>query len=166
MSEQNSPDKKPKGYELFMSHVRAFWSEKGAPTRENLKHWLKDVEEFVEAAEDITKDELALTSAYVNEELAEFLDAPGGYQDSAFFNALQNTAWEWLLAVSDRTQIEQIAVEDDLHHADGYKVGEWMAPGQKICKQCGHRETLTHSVMLTPCLHCSGEHYQRQPLLP
>ena len=145
MSEQNSPDKKPKGYELFMSHVRAFWSEKGAPTRENLKHWLKDVEEFVEAAEDITKDELALTSAYVNEE---------------------NTAWEWLLAVSDRTQIEQIAVEDDLHHADGYKVGEWMAPGQKICKQCGHRETLTHSVMLTPCLHCGGEHYQRQPLLP
>ncbi len=166
MSEQNTPDKKPKGYELFMSHVRAFWSEKGAPTTDNLQHWLQEVEDFVGAAEDMTKDELALTRAYINEELSEFLDAPGGYQDSAFYNALQNTAWEWLLAVSDRTQIEQVAVENDLHHASGYRVGEWMAPGQKICKQCGYQETVTHATPLQPCAHCGGEHFQRQPLLP
>lgn len=166
MSEQNSPDKKPHGYELFMSHVRAFWSENGAPTQENLRHWLQEVEAFVVAAEDLTKDELALTSAYVHDELSEFLDAPGGYQDSAFFNALQNTAWEWLLAVTDRTQIEQMAVEDDLRHSDGYQAGEWMAPGQKVCKQCGHREVLTHAIMIIPCLHCSSEHFQRQSLQP
>ena len=166
MSEPSSPDKKPKGYEQFMSHVRAFWSENGAPTKENLQHWLKEVEAFVQAAEEMTKDELALTSAYVNDELSEFLDAPGGYQDSAFYNALQNTAWEWLLAVSDRTQIEHVAVENDFHHARGYKTGEWMAPGQKICKQCGHQEMVTHSVQLVSCTHCGGDEFQRQPLSP
>ncbi len=60
----------------------------------------------------------------------------------------------------------QVAVENDLHHASGYRVGEWMAPGQKICKQCGYQETVTHATPLQPCAHCGGEHFQRQPLSP
>ena len=86
--------------------------------------------------------------------------------NNSFYNALQNTAWEWLLAVSDRTQIEHVAVENDFHHARGYKTGEWMAPGQKICKQCGHQEMVTHSVQLVSCTHCGGDEFQRQPLSP
>lgn len=53
MSELNTPDKNRR-YEQFMSHVRALWSEKGAPTTENLQHWLQE-SNFVSAAEDMTK---------------------------------------------------------------------------------------------------------------
>lgn len=166
MSENKLPEQKPKGYAAFISYVRALWSDKGAPTTDNLTSWLEDAEKYASAAGEMTKDELSLVSAYVEREMNDFLDAPGGYQDSAFYNALQDTVWEWLLALSDKTQLEQIAAADDLHHSAGYRVGEWMSPGEKVCILCGYTEVLTHAIPLKPCTHCDGVRFRRKPLMP
>lgn len=166
MAEHKLPDDKPKGYDQFVSMVRAFWADKSAPTAENLAHWWEDVEKYAAAASDMTKDELSLVSAYVQQEMTDIIEAPGGYQDSAFYHALQDTAWEWLLALSDKASIEQFAVQEDLQHAAGYRVGEWMAPGIKSCILCGHTEEITHATLLSPCIHCDGVRFRRKPLSP
>lgn len=166
MSHPQLPDEKPKGYEAFLSHIRAFWQDQGPPTKEMMSGWMKEAEALMVAAGELTKDELALVREYITQDVHALLDAPGGYQDSAFYHALQDTAWEWLLSISDRTALEMHAAAEDLSHANGYQAGEWMAPGVKICILCGHHETLLHATELTPCLHCDGERFRRKALMP
>lgn len=44
---------------------------------------------------------------FFQEEMHRLLDAPGGYRDSAFYQALREQARRWLACISDTTQMEQ-----------------------------------------------------------
>ena len=106
--------KQQQGYEAFIERLKAEWQ--AADPGETLIQLIERTQAYLVAAETLTKDELALIAQYVKEDLREFEEAPGGYKDSAFYNALQESVWGWLLVLSDRTQLARRAVLEEGQH--------------------------------------------------
>ena len=98
--------------------------------------------------------------------MREFEEAPGGYRDSAFYQALQESIWGWLLELTDRTQVEWRSVLDEVQHKGLYRVGDRMALGVLVCNQCGHRRLVLHPERIVSCIECSGEEFSREALAP
>ncbi len=94
--------------------MKAEWQ--AADPGESLNRLIERTQAYLIAAETLTKDELALIAEYVEEDLREFEEAPGGYKDSAFYNALQESIWGWLLELTNRTQLEWRAVLEEVRH--------------------------------------------------
>lgn len=81
------------------------------------KHTAPRPKEFVTAhpvmPEPMTAEEKDLLQHSLQEEMRRILDAPGGYQDSAFYQALRAQAKRWLDCVADPTQLTHASL---LHH--------------------------------------------------
>ena len=156
--------KQQQGYEAFIERLKAEWQ--AAEPGESLNRLIERTQAYLIAAETLTKDELALIAEYVKEDLREFEEAPGGYKDSAFYNALQESIWGWLLELTDRTQLEWIAVLDEVQHKGLYHAGERMGLGTLVCEQCGFRRLVLHPERIATCIECGGAHFHREPLAP
>lgn len=156
--------KELRGYAAFIERLRAEW--RAAEPEANLSKLLERTQAYLEAAGELTRDELALIAEYVREDLREFEEAPGGYKDSAFYNALQESIWGWLLELTDRTQVEWQAVLDEVQHKGVYKVGDRMSLGVLVCNQCGHRRWVLHPERIVSCIECGGSEFSREALAP
>ncbi len=156
--------KQQQGYEAFIERLKAEWQ--AAEPGESLNRLIERTQAYLIAAETLTKDELALIAEYVKEDLREFEEAPGGYKDSAFYNALQESIWGWLLELTDRTQLEWRAVLEEVRHKGLYRVGDRMALGVLVCNQCGHRHLVLHPERIVSCIECGGEEFSREALTP
>ncbi len=161
--------KAQKGYEDFIKQLRQEWHDwqEGEPYSEaRLSQFIQRTEAYLEAAGDLTRDEIALISQYVRRDLSQFADAPGGYKDSAFYAALKESIWGGLLELTDRSQLEWQELLADVSHKGIYRAGDMMGLGVLVCEQCGHRRNVLHPEKLTPCVQCGGESFTREPLAP
>ena len=156
--------KQQQGYEAFIERLKAEWQ--AAEPGESLNRLIERTQAYLVAAETLTKDELALIAQYVKEDLREFEEAPGGYKDSAFYNALQESIWGWLLELTDRTQLEWRAVLEEVRRKGLYRVGDRMALGVLVCNHCGHRHLVLHPERIVSCIECGGEEFSREALTP
>lgn len=153
-----------RGYQAFIERLKAEW-EQAAPET-GLAELIDQTQAYLAAAEELTRDELSLIAEYVRHDLREFDDAPGGYQDSAFYHALQESIWGSLLELTDRTQVEWQSLLDEVQHKGLYHAGELMGLGVLVCDGCGYRRLVLHPERLRSCIQCGGEHYHREPLEP
>jgi hypothetical protein len=55
--------------------------------------------------EPMTAEEKDLLQHSLHDDIRRILEAPGGYQDSAFYQALRAQAKQWLDCVADPTQV-------------------------------------------------------------
>lgn len=151
-------------YEAFIRRLQEEWAN--ADPGASLSSLLVRTQAYLEAAGELTRDEWALIREYVRRDLRDFEDAPGGYRDSAFYQALQTSIWAWLLELTDRTQVEWIAVLDEVQHKGLYHAGERMGLGTLVCEQCGFRRLVLHPERIATCIECGGAHFHREPLAP
>ncbi|KLV06467.1 hypothetical protein ABT56_08775 [Photobacterium aquae] len=153
-------------YEALLEQVKE--TLKHSP--DELKHWAEVTEQYRQAASDMTKDELALISAYLKRDLQEFGEHADSssvpLSESPFYNVVRETIWEGLAEITDKTQIEWHEVMDDLQHQGVYEAGELVGLGNLVCEKCGHRELITHVKAISPCLKCGHTRFTRQPLSP
>ncbi|MCX9559447.1 zinc ribbon-containing protein [Vibrio cholerae] len=140
---------------------------------ETLKHSPDGVNEIVEssakyvdAVNDLTKDELALISAYVKADLKEFSQSFEQSKSSPFYLMITNSIWQGLLDITDRTKVEWVELFADLEHQGLYQAGEMIGLGVLICDQCGHKTEFNHPTEIEPCSQCGGKAFSRQPLKP
>ncbi|MGF1688281.1 zinc ribbon-containing protein [Photobacterium japonica] len=155
-----------KDYESLLEEVTA--ALKRSP--DELKHWATITEQYRQAASDMTKDELALISAYLKRDLHEFAQnvesSPEPFGESPFYRVVKETIWEGLAEATDKTQIEWREVMDDFKHQGVYEAGEIVGLGHLVCEQCGHDEQITHVKAISPCLRCGHTRFTRKPLSP
>ncbi|MGF1727229.1 zinc ribbon-containing protein [Photobacterium nomapromontoriensis] len=155
-----------KQYESLLEQV----TETLKHSPDELKHWADITEQYRQAASDMTKDELALISAYVKRDLQEFGQNAEASSDplneSPFYQVVKETIWEGLAEVTDKTQIEWREVMDDLKHHGVYEAGEIIGLGNLVCEKCGHEELITHVKTISPCLQCGHTRFTRKPLSP
>lgn len=155
-----------KHYETLLEQV----TETLEHSPDELKHWADITEQYRQAASDMTKDELALISAYLKRDLQEFglnvKESPAPFSDSPFYRVVKETIWEGLAEVTDKTQIEWREVMDDLKHRGVYEAGEIIGLGNLVCEKCGHEELITHVKKISPCLKCGHTRFTRKPLSP
>ncbi|MCW8332645.1 zinc ribbon-containing protein [Vibrio sp. SCSIO 43135] len=140
---------------------------------ETLKHSPDEVNNVIEtsgkvaqAANDLTKDEMALVSAYVKSDLKEFAD---NYEDSKsgpFYLMIADSVWQGLLDITDRTKVEWVELFQDLEHQGLYQAGEVIGLGNLVCDDCGHKTQYNHPTIIIPCTKCGCKGFSRQPLKP
>lgn len=165
MSEQQK-----RGYLKALEKFTERLSETGKISAEGIENAFHRAVEYIGAASDLTRDELALVHQYLKRDLQTFADQyqreGEGFKRSPFYLALENTIWHQLAELTDKTQLEWQEVVDDLHHHGQYKAGEWVGLGHLICEQCGATETFYHPTKLPSCPRCDGETFIRKPLAP
>ncbi|MFC3912062.1 hypothetical protein ACFOSS_01090 [Pseudaeromonas sharmana] len=151
-------------YEVFIQRLKQEWQD--ADPGASLQSLLEKTQAYLEAAGELTRDEWALIREYVRRDLQDFDQAPGGYRDSAFYQALQTSVWGWLLELTDRTQVEWISVLDEVQHKGVFLAGERMGLGVLVCEQCGYRREVLHPERIVSCIQCGGTRFHREPLAP
>ncbi|BEE16646.1 MULTISPECIES: zinc ribbon-containing protein [Aeromonas] len=161
-------DKHKKGYETFIAELKKQWQETGEFQGERLNRMIARVQAYLEAASDLTQDELALIAEYVKRDLGNYDEGRSdeAVEESAFMLALKDTAWSWLADVTDRAQVEWRELADELEHKGVYEAGEWVGLGVMECNQCGWRHKVLRPEQLDTCPECGGTEYHREPLSP
>ncbi|CAJ1820098.1 zinc ribbon-containing protein [Aeromonas veronii] len=163
-------DKRQKGYEAFIAELQKQWQETEEFQGERLNRMIAKVQAYLEAASDLTQDELALIAEYVKRDLGNYdegrHDDNAQIEESAFMLALKDTAWSWLADVTDRAQVEWRELADELEHKGVYEAGDWVGLGVMVCDQCGWRHTVLHPEQLDTCPECGCAEYHREPLSP
>ena len=177
-------DKRQKGYEAFIAQLKKQWEETEQFQGERLNRMIDRVQAYLEAASDLTQDELALIAEYVKRDLGNYAQGRGelsvdkasekpaeaaadiANEESAFMLALKDTAWSWLAEVTDRAQVEWQELADELEHKGVYQAGDWVGLGIMVCEECGRRHTVLHPEQLDTCPECGTSHYHREPLSP
>ena len=153
-----------KGYAAYIQRLKEEWQ--AAEPGEPLNRLLANTVGYLEAASELTRDELALVSEAVRRDLHALAAARGGYRDSAFFNALKESVWSWLLELADRPQLEWQSVQDELRHKGSYQSGDYMGLGVLICDKCGHQRQILYPERIAACLECGGKQFHREPMAP
>ncbi|MBU2898451.1 zinc ribbon-containing protein [Vibrio hepatarius] len=123
-------------------------------------------EKLVEAANDLTKDELALVSAYVKSDLKEFSESFEESKGGPFYLMVEDSIWQGLLEITDRTKVEWVELFDDLEHQGLYQVGEVIGLGILVCDECGHKIQYNHPTVVIPCIKCGCKGFSRKALRP
>ena len=161
-------DKRQKGYETFIAELQKQWQETEQFQGERLNRMIAKVQAYLEAASDLTQDELALIAEYVKRDLGNYDEGRKDEQveESAFMLALKDTAWSWLADVTDRTQVEWQELADELEHKGVYRAGDWVGLGVLVCDHCEWRHTVLHPEQLGTCPECGADEYHREPLSP
>ncbi|OBT12880.1 hypothetical protein A9264_15755 [Vibrio sp. UCD-FRSSP16_10] len=154
--------KRQLGYEKLLSNV--VQTLKNSP--DEINHVISNSEKVVEAANDMTKDELALISAYVKSDLQEFASSFEESKSGPFYLMITNTVWQSLLDITDKTKVEWVEFFQDLDHQGVYKVGELIGLGTLVCEKCGHKTQYNHPTEIISCAKCGHDEFTRQALNP
>ncbi len=136
---------------------------------EAFKEWVETSEKVVQAASDMTKDELALINQYLKRDLKEFgRQADNHYplQSSPFYQTIVNTVWQSLADITDKTQLEWQEVFNDLEHQGIYNTGEIVGLGILVCEKCHHQEIYHHPQKVALCSKCSHDQFTRKAFEP
>ena len=133
---------------------------------EELNHVLETSGEVAHAASDMTKDELALISAYLKSDLKEFAQEYEESKSGPFYLMIANSIWQGLLDITDRTKVEWLELFQDLEHQGIYKAGDVIGLGNLVCEKCGHKTQYSHPTVIEPCSECGCEEFTRVPLKP
>lgn len=156
-----------------MPKRKAGYEEMFEDVVETLKHSPKEVNhvletsgKVVEAANDLTKDELALVSAYMKSDLKEFAENYEESKSGPFYLMVADSIWQGLLEITDRTKVEWVELFQDLEHQGLYQAGEVIGLGVLVCDDCGHKTQYNHPTVVIPCTHCGCKGFSRQPLKP
>ena len=116
--------------------------------------------ELMQGAESLTAEEFALLQARLRQQL-DNLD-----EDTAVVTApgvmLSQWLWQWVLDLSDKTQLEWCELSADFAHGGIYLAGEEVGPGSWCCRHCGELLHLNHAQKLMPCLACGHGLFSRK----
>ncbi|MGO5000208.1 zinc ribbon-containing protein [Oceanisphaera sp. W20_SRM_FM3] len=157
----NQDHKKKKGYEEFVAELKKRWQEDDSIS---IKELVDKTRAYMEAASDLTKDELALIAEYVKRDLVELEESGDAFRDSMYYQSIKGTIWGWLSEITDKSQLEWHELAMELTNHGEYQAGDIVGPGRFDCTLCAHSHEITHPEVLTSCLECNHDRFIRRPL--
>jgi hypothetical protein len=145
------------GYEKLLKDVVE--AVKNSP--EELNQVMDTSSKVMSAANEMTKDEIALISAYLKSDLKEFAEEFEESKKSPFYLMIADSIWETLFSASDKTKVEWVELLQEVEHQGVYHVGDLIGLGELICDHCGHKTAYNHPTEITPCIKCEGAVFSR-----
>ncbi|WP_405601301.1 MULTISPECIES: hypothetical protein [unclassified Pseudoalteromonas] len=140
-------------------------------------HWLKEVKEhgvkdvisgFVgseQALKDLSQERYELYKSYLKNDIEHLVEYEAHYNSLAW-QELKESIWLELSHIEDKTQLEWQSLSQDFKHNGVYHVGEWIAIGTLVCKNCNHSHDIYHATQITPCIECDSIEFSRKALQP
>lgn len=157
----NQDHKKKKGYNAFVEDLHKRWQETESTS---IKELVETTQSYMEAASDLTKDELSLIAEYVKRDLVALENSGDEFKDSLFYRRIKETVWGWLADITDQSQLEWHELANELKQHGEYHAGDVVGPGRYDCSLCAHSHEVTHPEVLYSCLKCNHTHFIRRPL--
>ncbi|MFC3022602.1 hypothetical protein ACFODT_01980 [Vibrio zhugei] len=147
-------------YETLMKNVVD--SLKKSPTE--LHQIIETSKEVMHAASDMTKDEWALLSAYVESDIKEFAESFEESKSGPFYLTVTNSIWQGLMDITDTTKVEWLELTHELEKRGLYEEGDMISLGVLVCEKCGQRTEYTHPSQVIACTACGNRAFHRQSL--
>jgi hypothetical protein len=145
------------GYETLLKDVVE--AVKNSP--EELSQVLDTSSQVISAAHEMTKDEIALISAYLKSDLKEFAESFEESKKSPFYLTIADSIWENLFSASDKTKVEWAELLKEVEHQGEYRAGDLIGLGELVCDHCGHKTSYNHPVEIIPCIECNHTIFSR-----
>ena len=158
----------PAKYDRVLDRLIERLDDSGVKTWEFVEQQVDEAIALEQAAEELTRDEALLISAYVRRDLKSIgltVQEIGTTLANWLrfdLTLLEQSVVERLLAVADRSRIDYELLREQLDHADSqYLAGEITVAGTLRCLQCGSKQRLHQTSTIVPCSDCSGLVFER-----
>lgn len=160
----------PATYDRILDLLRRRLDEAGETTWESLQARIQETVELEMAAEEMTRDEMNLLSAYIERDLKQigYYAHETGEGIAAWLNfdltALESAVMTRLWDLADKTRVQHELLREQLNHNEQqYLAGEITLPGRLVCVNCGEQQLLIRSDVIEPCSACQGVIFERMP---
>ncbi len=155
-------------YDRVLQRLTSVLDQAELQTWDYVQEKIEEAVEIELAAEEMTRDEVDLLTAYLKRDLKQlgYYAHETGEGLAAWLNfdlnVLEQSIVDNLLALADQTRIDQERLREQLANEDDeYLAGEIAAVGTFECKGCHHRVQLKQTSLLQPCEVCSAGFFQR-----
>ncbi|MDX5299603.1 MAG: zinc ribbon-containing protein [Gammaproteobacteria bacterium] len=155
-------------YDRMLTRVERALAEAELATWDTLRQEIDAAVEFEQALEELTREELDLLGAYLKRDLGHLVSFVRHTGDGLAawlhldLDAIEQQLLDKLLSIADKTQVDQLLLDQKLHHVRGqYISGEVALAGMLRCLQCGHMVCLTETTRLQDCHICGSVYFER-----
>jgi hypothetical protein len=133
----------------------------------NITEFIKQAKLYADAAETMSAEKLHQFTENLKYDLYDFYQQNSAeVKHSVYLGLLNETLWDNLANLTDKSQVEWAELVDDFEHEGHYKSGDIIGFGELECQQCHQKSHITHCSQLGVCANCGNEHFIRQPLTP
>ena len=87
-------------------------------------------------------------------------------EHSLYLGLLNETLWDTLAKLTDKSQVEWLELTEDFTHDGIYNAGDFIGFGQLACQECDTVLTVSHHSEIIPCINCGHSKFTRIPLQP
>ena len=168
ISPKNQTEQADSTYNNLVNRVKVALEDVEKKTWEGIQYDIEQAIELESAAEEMTREEVALLGTYLKRDLknlTHYIEETGkGVADWLKFDTelLESRLLDLMLSVADKTALEQIEFEKSLNSvADAYKAGEYIMPGTFECTACGDIYVFSEPQTLVACIECANEDFKR-----
>ena len=133
----------------------------------NIDEFIKQTKLYVGTAESMSEEKLQQFIDNLRYDLYDFYQLNRTQaKNSVYLGLLNETLWDNLGKLTDKSQVEWAELVDDFNHDGVYKSGDFIGFGELQCERCDERTTIMHFSEISDCLHCGSTDFIRLPLNP
>ncbi|TMM46913.1 zinc ribbon-containing protein [Colwellia ponticola] len=133
----------------------------------HIDEFIKQAKLYAEAAETMSEEKLQQFTDNLKYDLHDFYQLNRKQvEDSVYLGLLNETLWDNLAKLTDKSQVEWAELVDDFNHDGVYKSGDFIGFGELQCEQCDEITTVMHFSEIADCAHCGSKDFIRLPLNP
>lgn len=132
-----------------------------------IEEFLQQATLYGKAAEEMTEEKLQQFLANLRYDLHDFYQQTQSQaKHSVYLGLLNETLWDNLAKLTDKSQVEWAELIEDFDHDGQYKANDMIGFGQLQCETCDQTLTIMHFSEVAPCAKCGGDTFTRIPLNP
>lgn len=165
---QNDSAQGISAYDRVVARLHKNLSDAEASSWEYLQEKIEEAVELELTAEEMTRDEMDLLTAYIKRDLKKlgFYAHETGEGIAAWLhfdlNILEGRMKQLFMGLADKTRIQQEELRERLDHdEDEYIAGELAGVGTLQCLKCDATQVLTTTAQIGPCKQCQGRYFRR-----
>jgi len=138
-----------------------------AEQKPHIEEFIKQAKLYAGAAEAMSEEKLQQFIDNLKYDLHDFYQLNRKQaQHSVYLGLLNETLWDTLAKLTDKSQVEWAELVDDFNHDGQYKSGDYIGFGELQCEQCDETITIMHFSEIADCAHCGSTEFIRLPLKP
>lgn len=133
----------------------------------HIDEFIKQAKLYANAAESMSEEKLQQFTDNLKYDLHDFYQLnKKQVADSVYLGLLNESLWDNLAKLTDKSQVEWAELVDDFNHDGVYKSGDFIGFGELQCEQCDEITTVMHFSEIVDCPHCGSKNFIRLPLNP
>ena len=122
---------------------------------------------YLQAAEQLPEEKVKQFVDNLRFDLKEFIQQNHAQaKHSLYLGLLNESFWQNMQAITDKSQVEWSELDDDFKHHGEYKSGDFIGFGLLQCQQCQEKTTYSHAADVADCFSCGGSTFIRLPFAP